>query len=61
VYGNFAGSFTGLSVDAVALEAFKKRTNELTLYFVYLGMSNVCSFEDVANGDRNCIILYLMD
>jgi ATP-binding cassette subfamily B (MDR/TAP) protein 1 len=37
VYGNFAGSFTSFSVDAVAIEAFQKRINELTLYFVYLG------------------------
>lgn len=39
VYGNFAGSFTSLSVNAVALEAFQHRTNTYTLYFVYLGIA----------------------
>lgn len=39
VYGNFAGSFTGFSVDAVAVERFKEQTNQYTLYFVYLGIA----------------------
>lgn len=37
VYGNFAGSFTSLSVDAGAIQRFESETNKLTLYFVYLG------------------------
>lgn len=37
VYGNFAGSFTSFSVDAVAIEHFKKQTDRFTLYYVYLG------------------------
>ncbi|KAH3909890.1 hypothetical protein HBI56_130200 [Parastagonospora nodorum] len=40
VYGNFAGSFTSFSVDAVAIQEFQKRINELTLYFVYLGIAS---------------------
>ncbi|KAH7412302.1 P-loop containing nucleoside triphosphate hydrolase protein [Phaeosphaeria sp. MPI-PUGE-AT-0046c] len=40
VYGNFAGSFTALSVDAVAVQEFQARINELTLYFVYLGIAS---------------------
>lgn len=38
VYGNFAGSFTSFSVDAVAADHFKHQINKFTLYFVYLGM-----------------------
>ncbi|KAH8723383.1 P-loop containing nucleoside triphosphate hydrolase protein [Phaeosphaeriaceae sp. PMI808] len=40
VYGNFAGSFTNLSVDPNAAQTFKKRTDQLTLYFVYLGIAS---------------------
>lgn len=40
VYGNFAGSFTGFSVDAVAAQQFQSKINELTLYFVYLGIAS---------------------
>jgi len=39
VYGNFAGSFTSFSVDAIAEQKFKDQINQFTLYFVYLGMS----------------------
>jgi ATP-binding cassette subfamily B (MDR/TAP) protein 1 len=39
VYGNFAGSFTGFSVSAVAAQQFESQINQYTLYFVYLGMS----------------------
>lgn len=38
VYGNFAGSFTSFSVDAVAEQKFKDQINRFTLYFVYLGI-----------------------
>ncbi|KAF2438025.1 P-loop containing nucleoside triphosphate hydrolase protein [Karstenula rhodostoma CBS 690.94] len=37
VYGNFAGSFTSFSVDALAAERFQHQINTFTLYFVYLG------------------------
>jgi ATP-binding cassette subfamily B (MDR/TAP) protein 1 len=40
VYGNFAGSFTSFGVDAIAIAAFQTRINELTLYFVYLGIAS---------------------
>jgi hypothetical protein len=39
VYGNFAGSFTSFSIDALAAERFKHQINTFTLYFVYLGKS----------------------
>jgi ATP-binding cassette subfamily B (MDR/TAP) protein 1 len=39
VYGNFAGSFTSFSVDALAAERFQHQINTFTLYFVYLGKS----------------------
>ncbi|KAF2707913.1 leptomycin B resistance protein pmd1 [Pleomassaria siparia CBS 279.74] len=41
VYGNFAGSFTSFSVDAVAAHAFKERINTFALYFVYLGITSL--------------------
>ncbi|KAH7383906.1 leptomycin B resistance protein pmd1 [Pyrenochaeta sp. MPI-SDFR-AT-0127] len=40
VYGNFAGSFTSFSVDAVAIQHFKDQINTFTLYFVYLGIGS---------------------
>lgn len=40
VYGNFAGSFTSFSVDALAAERFQHQINTFTLYFVYLGKSH---------------------
>ncbi|KAH6621766.1 P-loop containing nucleoside triphosphate hydrolase protein [Boeremia exigua] len=40
VYGNFAGSFTGFSVDATAAEHFQSQTNKFTLYFVYLAIGS---------------------
>ncbi|KAF2008172.1 P-loop containing nucleoside triphosphate hydrolase protein [Amniculicola lignicola CBS 123094] len=41
VYGNFAGSFTSFSVDAIAKEHFQHQINTFTLYFVYLGISSL--------------------
>ncbi|CAI6342525.1 unnamed protein product [Periconia digitata] len=43
VYGNFAGSFTSFSVDSSAKDAFRDRTNQFTLYFVYLGIGSFVS------------------
>jgi ATP-binding cassette subfamily B (MDR/TAP) protein 1 len=43
VYGNFAGSFTGFSVDAVAAAQFQHQINTFTLYFVYLGKDSTHS------------------
>jgi ATP-binding cassette subfamily B (MDR/TAP) protein 1 len=40
VYGNFAGSFTSFSVDAVAAAKFQHQINTYTLYFVYLGIGS---------------------
>ncbi|KAL1792862.1 hypothetical protein ACET3X_009369 [Alternaria dauci] len=40
VYGNFAGSFTSFSVDAVAAAKFQDQINQYTLYFVYLGIGS---------------------
>lgn len=40
VYGNFAGSFTSFSVDAVAAAKFQDQINKFTLYFVYLGIGS---------------------
>ncbi|KAH7082712.1 leptomycin B resistance protein pmd1 [Paraphoma chrysanthemicola] len=40
VYGNFAGTFTGFSVDALAISHFQDQINTLTLYFVYLGIAS---------------------
>ncbi|USP78805.1 ABC multidrug transporter mdr1 [Curvularia clavata] len=40
VYGNFAGSFTSFSVDAVAAAQFQHQINQFTLYFVYLGIGS---------------------
>ncbi|KAG9185384.1 ATP-binding cassette, subfamily B (MDR/TAP), member 1 [Alternaria panax] len=40
VYGNFAGSFTSFSVDAVAAGKFEDQINQYTLYFVYLGIGS---------------------
>ncbi|KAF1972708.1 leptomycin B resistance protein pmd1 [Bimuria novae-zelandiae CBS 107.79] len=45
VYGNFAGSFTSFSVDALAGEHFKNQINTFTLYFVYIGIASfVCVY-----------------
>ncbi|KAJ4299267.1 hypothetical protein N0V90_004511 [Kalmusia sp. IMI 367209] len=45
VYGNFAGSFTGFSVNAVAAQRFEDQINTFTLYFVYLGIGSfVCVY-----------------
>ncbi|KAJ4372965.1 hypothetical protein N0V83_003256 [Neocucurbitaria cava] len=45
VYGNFAGSFTSFSVDAIAAAHFRHQINKFTLYFVYLGIGSfVCNF-----------------
>ncbi|KAJ4350097.1 uncharacterized protein N0V89_008718 [Didymosphaeria variabile] len=45
VYGNFAGSFTSFSVDALAAERFQHQINTFTLYFVYLGIGSfVCVY-----------------
>lgn len=45
VYGNFAGSFTSFSVDAIAAARFQHQINQFTLYFVYLGIASfVCSY-----------------
>ncbi|KAH7130253.1 P-loop containing nucleoside triphosphate hydrolase protein [Dendryphion nanum] len=41
VYGNFAGTFTSFSVDALAAQKFKEQTNQFTLYFVYLGIGSL--------------------
>ncbi|KAF2119336.1 P-loop containing nucleoside triphosphate hydrolase protein [Lophiotrema nucula] len=41
VYGNFAGSFTGFSVDAASEAHFKHQINTFTLYFVYLGIGSL--------------------
>ncbi|EUC43635.1 hypothetical protein COCMIDRAFT_6944 [Bipolaris oryzae ATCC 44560] len=38
VYGNFGGSFTSFSVDAVAAARFQHQIEKFTLYFVYLGI-----------------------
>ncbi|KAF1951528.1 P-loop containing nucleoside triphosphate hydrolase protein [Byssothecium circinans] len=43
VFGNFAGSFTGFSVDAVAAEKFQDQINTYTLYFVYIGIGSFVS------------------
>ena len=40
MYGNFAGSFTSFSVDAVAAAKFQHQINTYTLYFVYLGIGS---------------------
>jgi ATP-binding cassette subfamily B (MDR/TAP) protein 1 len=40
VYGNFAGSFTGLSVDPGVAARFQHQINQYTLYFVYLGIAS---------------------
>ncbi|KAF2133841.1 P-loop containing nucleoside triphosphate hydrolase protein [Dothidotthia symphoricarpi CBS 119687] len=40
VYGNFAGSFTSYSVDAVAAQHFENQINTNSLYFVYLGIGS---------------------
>lgn len=40
IYGNFAGSFTSFSVDAVAASKFQHQINTFTLYFVYLGIGS---------------------
>ncbi|CAO2650152.1 Nn.00g014440.m01.CDS01 [Neocucurbitaria sp. VM-36] len=45
VFGNFAGSFTSFSVDAIAAQHFRHQINQFTLYFVYLGIGSfVTSF-----------------
>lgn len=61
VYGNFAGSFTSLSVDAVAIEQFQNQINTLTLYFVYLGWCLFSVLNQHANWFRHCIVLHFMD
>ena len=40
MYGNFAGSFTSFSVDAVAAAKLQHQINTYTLYFVYLGIGS---------------------
>lgn len=46
VYGNFAGSFTSFSVDALAAERFQHQINTFTLYFVYLGEPGYATCKD---------------
>ncbi|KAF2020294.1 P-loop containing nucleoside triphosphate hydrolase protein [Aaosphaeria arxii CBS 175.79] len=41
VYGNFAGTFTSFSVDAVAAAHFRHQINTFSLYFVYLGIASI--------------------